>query len=517
MGRLNLGLGLNRLVGVYGGGAPSFGTARSTIVDFHNEDMTTGGFRGFDADGYIDGPAVTYEPTVTVTTADALRTAVESWRASPDEYIKIECDWDGISDMASPALRGPSSTTLTNLGLADASAPGGYLWPDGGLWITPASGRSPVIGAASGGSLQFQGVSRICWDGVGVSIPSGGVQSTRNIWARRPSSFFPNWPIVAIINSNIGGATHRPLDAISEYSRGVESALVWAMHIENCLLDGCRQQITGTAKYQRVFTTQFRKSGGDVIDHFGFNSADWTGATTSCWINGNVVSDVLDDALFTGLHTDFYQFTSDGEERDLVMSLVEHNTSHAPNTVPSDAATQFAFSRHYDGNTESHLFVSQENVGAISASWCLLYADHSGTHHFYSLNNTFMRAGGTYQDTDSWTRVGVDEDVPAGAGIISIENTVVTEIYDTNGVVDTVSDMLYVDPRMNVVSGTGLTEASPLRPEDAFVGTFTRDGSDFLTYTIPGEAGADFSAARTAIRDFFTMRPAYAGRGASPI
>jgi hypothetical protein len=74
----------------------------------------------------------------------------------------------------------------------------------------------------------------------------------------------------------------------------------------------------------------------------------------------------------------------------------------------------------------------------------------------------------------------------------------------------------FVSPRKNkAAGGNGLTAATAKRMEEVVLGTggtFNRDGSDYMTYTIAGESG-DFAHAFWAMRDFYEPIAGYGSAG----
>ena len=349
------------------------------------------------------------------------------------------------------------------------------------------------------------GMPRLFLENLGFSTRYNNT-ATRNIWIRQTSTQ-PIWPVVAIKGCNIGGLTHRPADTVSQYARGVDGGPAYLVHIEDTKFFGCRQQFTVTGLFQRSWNNHFKKCVGDIHQHMGHTDAAYTGKRTSAWIEGCIVSDVIDDAAYPGLHTDFFQYTFAGDKRARGSYIIRYNVTHQLNTLAMDAGTQFCFGRWYASSAEKHDLVVHDNIVAISAYWALSFWDATGDGDCYIMDNTFVRAGGTYTNNDSWPAIQIDNATAApgsGTGVIHVQNNIYAKTTDVNAAIQVSAGNFFVSPQQAVVSGNGLTQAAAKRHEDVFLGAVSRNGGDFMTYTITGEAAAtDRQHALWAIADHF--------------
>lgn len=497
---ISLGLSLGLSSGFGFGGvttrlSPQLQSLSAEIISAHEADADTY------FSGWTDDTGFT---VVTAADADAVRSAIESWRlANFTTLLKIECDWDGLSDLSNTVIRGPSSASLT----PNAAVLGGYDLPSGGVWITPASGRTPAFG----NEARFLGFNRLFLENIGFAKQQNGAGSS-SLYSVEvgSSSSFPLAGLIAFKDCKIGLGHWRPLEPASEYALGIKAnGPVYVLHVENNDFFGVGVQIQAQGQYSRIWRNYSRKALGDFCDAFGFLDTKWTGRTVWQWVEGNVLADIVNDASFSGRHIDFLQYTSANEVHDGSNILVRYNISHAESSLMSDSGSQFIFGRHYGpadnasfaDSTQAYNIAAHDNVGAYSAYWGVSFWSVAGGS-CYVERNTFMRSGSTYLDADTYPAISTDEDT--GDCEVFVRGNYLTAITDSAAEVDSTTGNFYVDPRANVVSGDGSTEAEAQRPEDVFNGTFSRDGSDFLTYNLSASAGVDRATAKTAMRNFFT-------------
>lgn len=476
------------------------GSLEATIIAAHEADADTN-FQGWTSD--------TGFTVFTETTPDAVRARVETWRASPDDLIKIICDWDGILDFTTASLRGPANTNLT----VSAETIDGYVRPSGGVWLQAASGKSPVFGSL----FTCFGMPRIFFDGVGFAgQANGGNGDGLQSVTISATSTFPLFAIAAFKDCIIGLEVHRPLEAGAEYVKGIGVGTgAYALHVENCEFAGCRDQIQGIAKYLRVWNCHNRKILSDFVTQFGFTDARWAGEEVFAWIEGNVLHDLIDEAGFNGLHTDFYQTGTSSDVHVGNSALIRYNIAHLKTSLSEDAATQGVYSD--DHTTAKNNFKVYDNIFAVSSGNLVTLHDPSGEGVFEVMDNTLVRSGDWNQtpaalgeaffDVNPAVRLQVNalagSDLTANGGTVKITGNYVAAISNGDSVPITDSGNVFTSPKRAVVSGDGTSDATAKRYEDVFTGTFSRDGSDTLTYVITNENSADKATAFYAIADFF--------------
>ncbi len=458
------------------------------IIDAHQTDADTN-FQGW--------TSTTGFTVFTETTPDAVRTRIETWRAAPAGLIKIICDWDGILDLTSASLRGPGTGVLT----VDAGSLDGYVRPAGGVWLEAAAGKLPVFGNSS---IDVFGMPRIFFDGIGFAGKANGLNGDNitNV-NMRTTGTFPLYVCAAFKRCIFGLTVHRPSEPATEYIKPLGAAYGFSLHIESCQFAGVRDAIRARAKYVRVWKNHVRKNLSDFITHFGFTDANWTGQRVWAWIEGNVVTDLVDQAGFNGLHTDFYQTGTALDVHEGNSALVRWNVAHMKTSISANSGTQFVYMD--DHLTAANSLVCHDNIAAISAYNIAQLFDPSGTGHFFVEDNTGMRAGDYENGPDPYPRVNISSlGTPTTAGgTVSVSRNYLTLIANIPAITLTQTGNYYIDPRNNVVSGDGSSQPLAKRPEAVFSASFLRNGVDKLTYSILGSDSADYATAFWAIADFF--------------
>jgi hypothetical protein len=348
------------------------------------------------------------------------------------------------------------------------------------------------------------GIPRIFFENVDFARQAlGGSGDALKALDVESNASFPLWPLFAAKGCDFGLTKWKPSEAISEYTKAFQGNSAWSCHFEECSFNGCREQIIGNIAFLRVWNCTVTKTLGDFVDNFGMNTAAWSGITTSCWIEGNIRWNLINQTGFDGIHTDFFQYTGSPETRAGGRHLVRYNVTDQLSYFSFDSNTQFVFGRFYSGSTQNFDLIVHDNIATMTAYWGV---------HYYSTDaataiidkNLFARGADTYLNEEVYPAINVETETGAG-GVIKVTNNYgVTEITDASSRITTQSGNVFVDPRAAVVSGTGATSASPLRPELAYEGTFSRDGGDFMTYTVPDLSTiTDRAEAFYAMADFF--------------
>lgn len=464
------------------------------IIDAHNADADTS-FEGWTSE--------TGFTVYTETTPDAVRARIETWRLAPSGKIKIICDWDGVLNLTSASFRGPGTSALT----ADASQLGGYARPAGGVWLEAASGKLPVFGNQT---IDIIGMVRIFFDGIGFAgLRGAGTTNTLNVWIRSNGTF-PTYAMAAFKNCYFGLGRLRPSEPNSQYIKAIVAANSYVLHIEDCEFYGVLDAVQGVTQYLRAKGNHIHKNVSDAFTQFGFSSA-WAGRRVYAWVERNVVCDVLDDAAYSGQHTDFYQYGGGTDAHAGSSMLVRNNMAHMKTTLANDSGSQGVFG---DNNATENYLVAYNNIFAFTAYNGVVAHDLTGLGHFYMEDNLLMRAGDWYlrlnapiQEVFPVVKINAYPSPTRGpglnGGIVSVNNNYLTSITNVYSLSFTGTNF-FIDPRRSVAGGgTGASLALAKRPENEFSGTFTRDGSDTLLYTIPGEATEDYATAFYAIADFF--------------
>lgn len=439
--------------------------------------------------------------TVTVTTPDALRTQVESWRSNTNNLLQIICDWDGPLNMTSASIRGPTNTALT----ANGTRLDGFNRPTGGVWIKAANGRFPAFG----NPITVNGMPRIHFDSMGFAAQANGGNADAITALRfQASSTFPLYALASFINCDFGLDAHRPTQPPTEYVKGIGSGFCYTLHIENTRFAGCRDSIQGLAKFLRIWGCRGRKLISDFSTQFGFTTSNWSDQRCYAWIERNVVSDLIDSSGFNGLHTDFFQI---GTSLDVHVGndvLLRYNIAHMKTSISTDSGTQFFYSD--DHTTAYNNAVVHDNIAATSAYNIAQIYDPSGRGVWYIENNNGLRAGNYLQSgPEVYPRINDAASNLVGniagtiSGAVFVRNNYLTRTVNVNNLPWAVTGNRYHSPIRNIISGDGLTENTPKRTEDVFsLSTAIRNVNDTLTYTVPGEDSADYTTAYHAIANF---------------
>ena len=444
----------------------------------------------------------------TAASATDAKAAFDAWRTGTPTSVKtlVECDWDGLSSTGT-AWSGVQAAKLTS-----GSDFGGYQMPSGGFWIRPKAGRTPVFGSR----IEFIGIPRLHWE-VPISPVLGGSESQNTTCAfrARTTSFYPLNGCIALTNMRMGTMDDRPGTAVSSMTRGVLIDNAYSGYIGNVRAAGCRQPFGLNSLYHHLYMTDAQQTFGDRANHFGFPAGLFSGRMAYGIDEYFLERDMIQSTASAGLHGDLRQngTTSDGHAG--YRTLVRYGMAHRNSSVATDAGTQGNFRRTYNAWAGTMGGAERDVLIAFNAYNGTVNQDPAGTGDWFVEHITFLRSGLTdvnVTDSDQW--VVVSGKPPGSASTVSIQRNVFSRFINLSSSTITPANNTYVDCRKNVTSGTGLTEAQALRPEDYFGTAFnagvSRSGADLMTYTIPGEDSTDFATAWYALRDFFEPAGGYA-------
>lgn len=442
----------------------------AAIISAHNTaDDFNGGFTGWDVSQVFD-------TTVTVTTPDALRTEVESWKNGSITVKKeILCDWDGPLDITSNTIRGFASSKLT----PNAGVFGGYDRPTGGLLIRPATGRTPAFG----NTLLVYGMPRIEFRDIGFATQANGGDGD-NIrcmqWLITGTFPLPN--AIAFNDCKVGLTHWRPSEPFSEYVKGLagNGSLTLSVHVEGCEFDGVRDQLSVPALFSRVKRNIAKNAISDfttAFPHTGYAGTE----INSIWCESNLTYKMIDDASLSSLHQDFLQTGTAADSHKGYSILGRYNVTHM--SAEFSGGSQGFYND--DFLTASNEFAIHDNIVLTTAPQSMVAWNTDVTKDGYFEQNTIMSAARRPVANDFVSGVSVFDLVGAGAwNVLSFSGNIFGDLNDTGALITNASGNQYVNPKKDVVSGDGTTFAQGKRPEDAFVGTFDRDVNDFLTYTV---------------------------------
>ena len=445
----------------------------------------------------------------TAASATDAKAAFDAWRTGTPTSVKtlVECDWDGLSSTGT-AWSGVQAGKLTA-----GSDFGPYQMPTGGFWIRPKAGRTPVFGSR----VEMIGIPRLHWDGIDIAPIRTGSENaniTSGFYARTTSTF-PFNGCIAFTNMDMGTLKHRPGTPFADWLRGFLIQNAYSSYVGNVKAGGCRLPFSLNTLYRRMWFAHAQYCVGDRSQQFGLTGY-CNGRMAYSLDEYSLAHDWAQIATATGMHTDF---TQNGNAADTHLGyrwLVRHALAHIKSNAAIDSGSQGHFRRTYGSWAGSMGGAERDVLMAYGSYHGTVLQDPSNTGDWFVENCTFTRAGdrsldknGVKQDSDPWVTVTGGQ--VGAAGTVSVSKNVLSRWMGaplTNGAAT------YVDPRRNVTTGNGTTEAQAMRPEDYFGTAFnanaSRDGSDTLSYTIPNESAADYATAFYALRDFFEPAGGYA-------
>lgn len=429
----------------------------------------------------------------TVTTPDQAKAKFDAWAAGTiTGKVKVICDWTGILNASATRWTGVNASKLT----ANGAALYGYDIPSGGFWMVNAAGKRPIWGT----QLWITGAPRLHIEGVHFAGArnGGNVNATWTLRIDRNPTF-PINGTVYLANHTIGQMDNRPGATFTDYCDALLVQNGYSFRSYNVRTAGTRLsfQIHSLYRYRQYSDSQ--KGVGDIAHSWGYASA-FSGRIAYVFDEFSLARDMEQQAGATGLHTDFDQLGTGADAHAGYMWVHRYFFGHMKSAAAFDSQSQGFYNDDSLGSIK-FLGVSFEGVLAFGAYHGLVNYDPSKAGHFWAENMMLLRAGDTYQQVDTWQWYnGVSNG--ANGGTSHLENCTLTTLNGNLSILTT-NNVRYVSPKKSVVSGTGLTQASPKRIEDWITGTVSRDGSDFMTYTIPGEADPDFATAWYALADFF--------------
>lgn len=469
------------------------------------EDECLANWAAWGWEGYTDTTGFTI---YTETTPDAVKARWDAWRAGTPGTSKVlvYADWDGILNASATVWSGVASTKLT----ANAGAFAGYDQPaTGGFWIKAAQGKKPKWGT----TLKINGPVRLHVDGIAFCGQTNGGNGDLIIALNIVrTSTFPLTGQIAITNCNFGLYDNKPGLAWTEMTKGLVVADGRSLFLRGTRFAGCRDQIASTVKVRRMQLNDFEDNVSDVATGFSFdNGAIWSGHTVYDIDELNLVRNARQEPAAQKMHSDRSQHGATADVHAGYKTLRRWNLTHLKCAAAFDTAGQIFYQD--DATTQRFDAVHYDSLECGSAYHHSVVFDQTGQGHHWIDRCTFLRAGDTYQQVDTFPQILVSSAVGSApttnGGTITIKDSVVERIANPAGRAMTVSGVKYVTPLKGKTSGDGSTQASAIRMENWIKGAVSRDGADFATYTIPGESSPDFATAWYALRDFYEPEGGY--------
>lgn len=441
-------------------------TERQRMVDKHFLGSPEQSFTGFSA-AEIAG--------FTTQTATSMADLVAKISAlGVNDEVAIELQWNGISSTGSTA-NGPSSGALT----ADGSVDWGYLRPGQKVYVTPAAGYSPICqGTQDTDNITLMGVSRVHFDGVTF-------QDTEVKLDQQAAN--PCLPIAAFTGCTFNGSG--PQGGYALRSRAAR-----ALHVENCIFDGCRGNINQRWNYCRIWNTEFvNAQDNDIVGNREYDASYMSGWISHTWIAGCTVHNVSSGNAASGAHNDFFQFGHLNDAHAGYSQLIECNVVHW-NRPETSYKSQGIAAFSYDGAGE---WVIHNNIILVAGYWACLMRDGADNADKFCIKNTFARTGNG-GDQNTYQAV-TGSRVSSGAGSLLIQENYYAIGHTPTAITQSSNTTLTGNVDCDARSKSPSADA----PDSLFLGTWSGTNSyGYDTYNT-GESGLALSAARQAIIDQF--------------
>jgi len=445
---------------------------------------------------------------ITCTHPDQVKTAWDNWRVgSPTtSKVKVLCQWNGLVNAASLRWTGPAATKLT----PNPNEFGGYDRPPGGFWMENAPGYAPIWGTR----LQISGATRFHCKGVRFAGTRDGLQA-----AAAPMLYFdysssaPGPALIHLENVNVGHKDNRPGAPFSDCTSGiyVKQGAAYSCNYKNVRVAGCWNGIRSYGLYNRGWKTDFHYNVADARSCFGINDARFNGRYIWHHWELTLIRDLRQEASATGQHTDFMQHGGSADTHKGYKTIHKYFLGNMDSHTALDSQTQGFYNDDAVNNQEFNVSV-KEGVIAISAYHSFVRYDPSQAGHMRLKRVMFPRASTWGLDKaglpmDTYQQLLISHGYLNG-GSFEAEDVTVARVGGGNVGGAVLTNIRYFNAQKGTPAGRdGLTQATAKRIEEVITGTggtFTRDGTDLCTYSIPGETNPDFAAAWWALRDFYT-------------
>jgi len=472
---------------------------RSNVDDEFASDPEKG-WEGFDP-----GDSMT---VVTATSPDQAKALQDSWAAGTPSSQKLDivCDWDGLISGAALRWFGPPTAKLTS----DPSSLYGYSLGTGGVRLRAAPGKSPKFDSR----LQITGLTRLEIDGVGFAGKRDGItNNTAYALKTDRSASYPTNGLIALKNLSLGHLDNRPSLVSADLCHGFNYNGAKSVYLKNVRLAGLKTSTLGWSEYIYAELIDVQQTNEDIFAVRGYTGSY---SSRSAWVKIKTL--LARDSLLvaTAQHPDIVQLGTGADAHLGYYYSYEQILAHM-RVDTTQAANVGAQAFYNDDATSPRKFQGsiQNGLVAVDAYHGFSMWDPSQAGHNIGEKVAFYRSGSTASSGDTYPWVNVPHG-GANGGIRQLDDCSMTTINGGAQASLVLNNCRYVSPRKNkAAGGNGLTAATAKRMEEVVLGTggtFNRDGSDYMTYTIAGESG-DFAHAFWAMRDFYEPIAGYGSAG----
>lgn len=447
--------------------------------------------------GFAAGTSMTVQ---TATHPDQVKSFMDAWATGTPSATKLDivCDWNGL--LSASALRwfGPASGKLT----ADPSSLYGYSLGSGGVRLRAAPGKTPIMDRR----LEITGCTRLEIDGVRFAGKRDGITNgTAYALKLTRTASYPTIGLVALKNTSLGHYDNRGSSLVqADICHGFHFGGARSTYIYNVRGAGLATVFLGASEYFKAELVDIQQANEDCFAIRGFTGAL---ASRTAWIRIRNVLARDSRLVATGAHPDLVQLGSTTDTSHVGYRFAyDQMMAHLRVDTAADGGSQ----GFYNDDTPSPAIFqgsAYRGVLGINAYHGFSMWDPSQFGHNHIEDVAFYRSGTTGLSVDSYPWVNTPHGT-ANGGSRKAKNCTMTTINGGAQATLQLEDIRYCSPRKGRAAGqTGLTSGTAKRFEEVVSGTggtIGRDGSDFLTYSIPGESNPDSAAAFAAMRDFYT-------------
>jgi hypothetical protein len=444
-----------------------------------------------------------WDKSFTVTSPSEFVAITENYKTQGlNKAYRIICDWDGLSpDLIDPnQLRGNLVSYLT----PDSTVRGGYVIPDGGIQIIAAEGRTPAFRSFQ---TNIKGFARFELNGVGVACGSVGKTDWAGfskVYALNCYNRDENYPLptmFAIKNCTIGNGYWLPDELPMNYTGFLKTQGATSTYFNNNKVKGFWNLIKGT-NYLLKATNNFIEGCLEDVFHIAGHGllASSPDDKVLTLIENNVVCNQELDIGGYNFHRDFVQAGAGGDSIKGYDIVVRNNL-----------VNMFGQGVFVDDYFDNDLRMCvHNNIMLLGLNNAVLFTGLNSNSDSYVEKNTLMSYGGVANGNAPNIRTSSY----SGTGVIHVKDNVFKGYSVDPSKINDLGN-IFVNSLPNVVSGDGLTSGSPLRPEDFFIGSFSRDGNDYLLYSLPNETSSDKTQVIAGFKSMFETIQGWDGVGSS--
>ena len=450
--------------------------------------------------GWTGFPAGTSMTVQTATHPDQVKSFMDAWATGTPSTSKLDivCDWNGLVANSSLRWFGPTSGKLTS----DPSSLYGYSLGTGGVRLRAAAGKTPIFDRR----LEITGVTRLEIDGVRFAGKRDGITNgTAYALKFTRTGTYPTIGLVALKNTSIGHYDNRGSSLVqADICHGFHFGGARSTYIYNVRGAGLATVFLGASEYFKAELIDIQQANEDCFAIRGY-----TGALASrvAWIRVKNVLARDSRLIATGAHPDLVQLGSTTDTSHVGYRYAyDQLMAHLRVDTAADGGSQGFYNDDTPSPAKFEGSAYRAVVG-LNAYHGFSMWDPSQAGHNHVEEVAFYRSGSTGLSVDSYPWVNVPHGT-SGGGSRKAKNCTMTTINGGAQATLQLEDIRYCSPRKNrAASQNGLTASTAKRFEEVVAGTggtISRDGSDFLTYSIPGESNPDSAVAFEALRDFYT-------------